>query len=238
MILKKLKNQGYCNTNYILKLKNKSYLFRVFKESDYYKIDRKKEFKIQKKASKKNLAPKPILLEKDFMLSHFIKGFHKKNLNKKDIKTISKNLKKLHSMKSDIEKYDIKKDLAYYKSLENKNINNLVKNIEKQYKKLKKYKEELVLCHNDLNSKNIIFSKKYIKFIDWEYAFLNDRFFDLASICVEFDLKEKEEKLFLKSYLKNIKKYYLKKLKYYKIIYKNLAKLWFENKNIFDTIPK
>ena len=89
----------------------------------------------------------------------------------------------------------------------------------------------MVLSHHDLNPKNIIFNKNKIKIIDWEYAGINDRFFDLAAICIEFKLNKKEEELFLSYYLKKIDEKKYSKLKYFKIIYKNLCDLWFEKLN-------
>ena len=100
-------------------------------------------------------------------------------------------------------------------------------------KKLKRFKKELVLTHHDLNPKNIIFTKNDIKIIDWEYAGVNDAFFDLASICVEFNLNEKKEKILLHYYLKKITLNHQKKLEYFKVIYKNLCTLWFEKLNNF-----
>ena len=88
---------------------------------------------------------------------------------------------------------------------------------------MQKNKKEYVLCHHDLNPKNILFSDD-IKLIDWEYAGVNDRYFDLASIIVEFNLNKRNETLFMRSYSKKIN---LKKLYMYKIIYKDLCRLWF-----------
>ena len=54
-------------------------------------------------------------------------------------------------------------------------------------------KKDFVLTHHDLNPKNIIFNKNNIKIIDWEYSGVNNKFFDLASICVEFNLNKKKD---------------------------------------------
>ncbi|WP_257986827.1 phosphotransferase [Spiroplasma melliferum] len=44
---------------------------------------------------------------------------------------------------------------------------------------------ELVLCHNDLNSGNLVFLNQKLYLIDFEYAMLNDKFFDIASFASE-----------------------------------------------------
>jgi thiamine kinase-like enzyme len=92
---------------------------------------------------------------------------------------------------------------------------------------LQKQKKELVLCHNDLHPQNILFSNS-IKLIDWEYAGVNDRYFDLASIIIEFKLSQRDEVIFLRSYFKRASKVNSQKLFAYKVIYKELWRLWFE----------
>jgi thiamine kinase-like enzyme len=43
--------------------------------------------------------------------------------------------------------------------------------------------EDLCLCHNDVHALNIVDDGR-LRFIDWEYAGLGERYFDLASLCV------------------------------------------------------
>ena len=91
-----------------------------------------------------------------------------------------------------------------------------------------KSKKDLVLCHHDLNIYNIIFQNNKAFFIDWEFSCINDRFFDLASLCIEYKLTKKQEIFLIKSYMKKYKKSYMKKLQSYKKICTNLWILWFK----------
>jgi thiamine kinase-like enzyme len=59
---------------------------------------------------------------------------------------------------------------------------------------------EPVPCHNDLLSANFIRSAKGIRIIDWEYAGMNDRFFDLGNFAVNNELTEDEEAELLSAY--------------------------------------
>ena len=131
--------------------------------------------------------------------------------------------------KTDEKPYDLKKDLENYsKKLSSQKSKKLISKSFKSIKELAKYKYEPVLNHHDLNPKNILFTQNSLKIIDWEYAGINDRFFDLACVCVEFKLTKNEEKIVLNNYFKNPKKYHKIKLKHYKIIYDSFCKLWFE----------
>ena len=238
--LELLKNQGFCNINYLLKTSKKDYLIRKFKNDSTVNISRAYEYAIQEKAFQKDIAAQPLLLDEknQFMVCDFLKGKHKKTINKKEIQLLAKNIKKLHKIKSNEKEYDLKKDLKNYKNiLNNPEAQTSINICKKELKKLKKYKKELVTTHHDLNPKNILFHKNTIKFIDWEYVGVNDKFFDLATICFEFGLNKKEEKILLKSYQKKIDEKDMEKLHSYILIYEHLCKLWFISLNI-KNIPK
>lgn len=226
-----LKTQGFNNISYLLKTLDKEYVIRVFKSKKSVNISRDFEFNAQKKAYKEGFATKPIFLNENFMIYEYEDGIHKEKLNLFEIEELSKIVKKMHKIDLKSKNYNFEKDLEYYSSiLKDKNSSKLLKQIEKSLKNLKKFKKDLVLTHHDLNPKNIVFTpNKKILILDWEYAGTNDRFFDLATICVEFKFDKIEERVFLNSYFKKIKKSDLIKLKEYKKIYKNICSLWFSS---------
>jgi thiamine kinase-like enzyme len=55
-------------------------------------------------------------------------------------------------------------------------------------------------CHNDLLNANFIRSPQGIRIVDWEYAGMGDRFFDLANFAVNHDLTADDEVLLLDAY--------------------------------------
>lgn len=229
--LKKLPFQGYCNINYLLVTTNNRYLIRVFKRKNSVNISRDFEYFIQKKASKKNIAPKPLYInnKKTYMITEFLEGKHKNNLDKKELKELIKTIKKLHKIKIDQKPYKIEKDLDNYKKiLDDKLSKNIINDTKKRLLKIKKYDNHFVTSHHDLNPKNIIFYNSKIKFIDWEYAGVNSVFFDLASICVEFKIDKILYNFILKFYFKEVKKKHKILLSNYIKIYSNICKLWFK----------
>ncbi len=211
-----LKTQGFCNENYLLKTTNKKYLLRKFKLEN----NRKREFRVQKMAHKKNIAAKPLLLDEEnaLMICEFIEGNHKEKLNKQDLTQLATLLKKLHNIKVRLKSINLKKSFT-----------SKSKEIKKSFHTIQKYKVEKVLCHNDLNPKNILFSHNQMNFIDWEFATVNDRYFDLACVCVEFTLSKKEEVYFLERYFERVNEINQDKLNAYKNIYKALCLQWFES---------
>jgi aminoglycoside phosphotransferase (APT) family kinase protein len=208
-----LEQQGYCNENYVIVSEGKKYIARKLVRDD---IDRKFEYSIQKAAYRICIAAEPLILDEknNLMIAEFLEGKHKRKLNIEDLKNLAHVLRKLHSIECNKMPIDIE-------------IKNKTDEVVNAFQTITSYPEEHVLCHNDLNPQNIFFSDE-IKFIDFEYAGVNDRYFDLACICVEFDLDEAGEKYFLTQYSEeNI--YNQKKLEAYKTIYIALCKQWFEN---------
>jgi thiamine kinase-like enzyme len=62
---------------------------------------------------------------------------------------------------------------------------------------------EPVPCHNDLLSANFIRSPRGIRLIDWEYAGMGDRYFDLGNFAVNNELDEGQEAELLTAYFES-----------------------------------
>jgi thiamine kinase-like enzyme len=186
-----LENQGFCNTNYLLRTSKNKYVIRVFKNN----INRKFEFDTQQKVHQKGIAPKPLLLDlqHSLMIYQFVEGLHKVKLKKHHLRALATLLNRLHKTK-----------------------------VRGSFPK------DFVLCHHDLNPLNILFSHT-ITLIDWEYARINNRYFDLATIAVEYNLTLKEEAYFLYAYFKNHAAG--KEMYDYKINYLQECIAWFSDEN-------
>lgn len=60
--------------------------------------------------------------------------------------------------------------------------------------------QDIVSSHNDLNPNNLLFDGRELWIIDWETAFQNDRYADLAIIAQFFAQDKKQEEVILKEY--------------------------------------
>ncbi len=59
---------------------------------------------------------------------------------------------------------------------------------------------EPVPCHNDLLAANFIRSPQGVRIVDWEYAGMNDRYFDLGNFAVNNELDASQEAELLSAY--------------------------------------
>ena len=60
---------------------------------------------------------------------------------------------------------------------------------------------EPVLCHNDLLAGNLLVDGDDLRIVDWEYAGMGDRWFDLGNVAVNNGLGAAEEERLLAAYL-------------------------------------
>ncbi len=63
-----------------------------------------------------------------------------------------------------------------------------------------RYDGDVVSSHNDLNPNNMLFDGKQLWFIDWEAAFQNDRYVDLAIAARPFVTDAAQEESYLRAY--------------------------------------
>lgn len=209
-----LKTQGHCNVNYLIETEHSKYLLRKFK----HKRDRKAEFQIQNLAHQKGIGAKALLLDEkeQLMICGFVEGKHREKLKQQELKKLARLLRKLHKIKIQQQPNTFKNAFKFKD-----------KKAQEALRIIKTFQPEYVLGHNDLHSKNILFGRT-IQFIDWEYAGKTDRYFDLASIIIEYKLNRRDEQMFLYNYFLREKRVNRKKLEAFKLLYKTLWTVWFE----------
>jgi thiamine kinase-like enzyme len=210
-----LSQQGFSNKNYSFYADKKRYLLRRFKLKDR---DRTLEYEVQDLAYQHALAAKPLYLdlEEGFMVCEYVDGEHQTNLSRIEIALLASQLQILHSLKINQSPLDLKSEFP-----------TLTKELEEAFNYIETTSSELVLCHNDLNPLNCIFSKENLTLIDWEFAAMNDRYFDLASVSVEFQFELLDDAYLLASYFGR-EGWDKKKFDAYKVIYKALCEKWFK----------
>jgi len=62
-----------------------------------------------------------------------------------------------------------------------------------------------VPCHNDLLNANFLFDGERLRIVDWEYAGMGDRFFDLANFSINHELDEAASAMLLEAYFGDVR---------------------------------
>jgi len=92
--------------------------------------------------------------------------------------------------------------------------------------------QDIVLCHMDLHSGNILLQQQKLWLIDFEYCQLADSSFDLAALAINLDMSQSEECKMLLYYLEHREHAATalqEKLQLAKQIYSGFCWLWYKN---------
>lgn len=231
--------EGNNNSNYRVYSSKGDFVLRIELGLQFNNLE--KEYNFLKKFS--GFGPKVFyfdssrnLIPKAFLIEEFIKGKHIDIIDSNFLKIAGKWYKNLHSnTNSDNSRYSTDKyffDLeeffknpAFSRYLEFRNILNeeweekLTRCFENAYEISKNYKSlfeklnQLSLTHGDPSNRNIFYSNRNIKFIDWEFAEYNLPESELSFFIWTHNLNKSQKDIFLKSYGYSFSKTSLKRLK-------------------------
>lgn len=126
----------------------------------------------------------------------------------KDVTRIAHALARAHTLPISEHQYSVFDVIEHYlKMIEHHGKNNISIRIEYEYlhalfKRLVRPAMLLpkVLCHNDLNPKNVLMDDEKLWLIDWEYSGTGDPLFDLAVVAKSHNLDDKQIVLLISSY--------------------------------------
>jgi len=209
--------QGYCNLNYKVTTDSQTYLVRKLLSNE---LDREKEYLLQQQAAALGLSPKIIYFDREdqVMMMPFIEGVHHQTLDIPQLTALVDTLKQLHgNLHYDEAPIDLEMAI---KSKE--------ESITEAFETIRNYPNETVICHNDLNPRNILWQAEKPYMLDFEYAGMNDCYFDLAAVSVEFNLTKEQERYMLHRYFEG--SFFREKFEAYKVVYAQLCKEWFSER--------
>ncbi|WFQ90594.1 phosphotransferase [Mycoplasma feriruminatoris] len=141
-----------------------------------------------------------------------------------NIKLITDQIKQLHNSNLEFPKNNLKQRVEYYKK-KMIELNSGVEVIDKYASLIDDIldsMDHLTPLHNDLFPFNMIQTKNKIYFVDWEYATMGDKHFELAYLIETSNMSKECEKVFLELY----KNYDPNKLLLNKIFVNYIVILW------------
>lgn len=246
-------NGGLCNHNYRVELSDGVVFFRVF-GGVVTQSNRYAEFSSQQLAFNVGLAPEPLvhyqplLCPDDFkhwcqgngvvnngaMITEFYPGVpltKHQQISPEGLTHLAKNMATLHGQPvisalslSDggLMQLDDYWQIFNDKSAQHRDIyQQLISTLSTLH-----FNQDTII-HGDLNRSNLLFSDQGQCIVDWEFSVLGDRYFDLATVSIEFSLSPQDIELLLQRYTKacaeNIDR---SKLQLMMLYYVGLCWLW------------
>ena len=211
--------------------------YRVVTEDQVYVVrhlkrgetDVEAEYRAGSLAHAAGIAPEIFLFDADraLMVLEFIPGEHRTYLSREAIIRLAGTLRRLHAIPYQDE--DIPHlDLRHLIDPDRPDIIEALSTLER-------FSPQLALCHHDLTPHNLLWNHHEPTLIDFEYAGIGDVCFDLAAVCVEFQLERESCSVFLLEYF-GAAACPGEKLSAWETLYRALRRQWFTKHGV-DQIP-
>lgn len=224
---------GPTNASYLLALGGRQYVLRLDKPgARELGLNRRNEKQVLAAIAAAGLAPAPLYFDisEGILVRHYLPGrsWTREDLaNPGQLRRLARLLHELHGVAPVGIAFDpVRAARRYARQLGDADSRELVQRLEELADQLSKLPQSLVLCHNDLVCQNIL-EGETLRLIDWEYAAVGDRFFDLAVVLQHHGLGDEMSRIFLESYLgRNPTVSELKRLSLRRNFYQCLLDLW------------
>ncbi|MCJ7534764.1 MAG: choline kinase family protein [Anaerolineales bacterium] len=204
---------GITNHNYKIETGGESFVLRIAGENtDLLGIDRDTEYAANTTAANLNIAPEVVYFIKPegYLVSRFIEGRPlpppevKKPENLKEIVTM---LKKFHATAPIPGVFWVPQIVQDYSRIAKHhgitfpdNFDWLLDRLDEATAAFQHDPSPHCPCHNDLLNENFLKITNQIYILDWEYAGMGDRYFDLANLSVNHEFDDDQDKQMLKYY--------------------------------------
>jgi thiamine kinase-like enzyme len=205
---------GITNRNYSVTLGGKAYVVRLpGKDTNLLGIDREGERQANERAAELGLAPPvaAMLTEPPCLVTEFIEGTEMSEEDLRDpgnVSVIAPSLRRMHDsgaeLPTDFDSFRVVEDYA-------ETAGDGGTEVPAAYQDASKYAREIeaalsgpehdpVPCHNDLLAANFLRDSERIWIVDWEYAGMGDRYFDLGNFSVNNKFDEQGRASLLEAY--------------------------------------
>ncbi len=179
--------EGTINKNFQVKDGESEFLLKVFEGNSVLPINRKRTFRLQEELAIFGLAPQPLFLSEDATI-YCEQWIDYKVMNTdSNLNALAEALHQVHSAFVSAPVLSLIEHWREYSALSKKNNSY---SFQQHYQTMlvkwtdytKQYSEDFVLCHNDLHISHVCSPSGPL--LDWEYAGLGCRYFDIASCCI------------------------------------------------------
>jgi thiamine kinase-like enzyme len=202
---------GITNRNFRVAVDGRSYVLRIGgKDTEVLGIDRRAEFRAASVAASLGVGPEVVdfVEPEGYLVTRFLEGAPApvEEIRRPDVLTeVAGLLRRVHDGPVIPARFDSFRVVEAYRA----SAVAFGVDVPAAYEDAKATADRIeaalgpqpaVPCHNDLLNANFIRSSDGIRIVDWEYAGMGDRFFDLANFAVNHELDEPGESALLDAY--------------------------------------
>jgi thiamine kinase-like enzyme len=205
---------GITNRNYLVTLGGKRYVIRVpGKDTSLLGIDRNAEREANENAAAIGVAPRVVaqLDEPPCLVTEFVecREMSAEDLREPEtMKTVIRELRSVHESGAELPtSFDSFRVVEVYRDTAAGRGGEIPDAYEDAHERAREIEtalagpeHDVVPCHNDLLAGNFLRGSERIWIVDWEYAGMGDRYFDLANFAINNELTEDQHPELLSDY--------------------------------------
>jgi thiamine kinase-like enzyme len=192
---------GITNRNYKLRARGQDYVLRVFgRGTSALGIDRATERAATEAAAQSGVGPALVAFTEEVIVTGFIEG---EEMSPIRVEATAEALRLVHDGPPLPTAFDVFRVVEdYYQRAASvppdyDEAHALAQQIETA---LHGPEHDPVPCHNDLLGANLIWDGERVRIVDWDYAGMGDRYFDLGNLSINNGLDEGDDERLLTAY--------------------------------------
>lgn len=229
---------GLTNSNYKIDCGQDSYVLRVAGErTALLGIDRQCEHACAVAAASIDVGPEVVAFvpEHELMVTRFLEGNVVTNEDSRKpavMQRIVEAIRRYHESPAGVGRFCAFDGVRSYHELAKQHGVTFPAKLDQALRILNQIEEglgpnqKLYPCHNDLLPANFIDDGARVRLIDWEYAGMGDRFFDLANLAVNHLYDEGQERALLKFYFGEVTDGNLHRLRLMRLVSDMRESMW------------
>lgn len=186
-----------------------NYFLKVFVTNSLQVVNRQEQFQIQLQLAQQNLAPMPIALSdcQTFWLEQWCEpadpiaslGLQSiAHVSDSSINELANTLVKIHQCEVQAPMLDLEAEWHRYLAISSTKTDTRLQHFLTLLKENWGY-SDLCFCHNDLHYSHVL-QLTPVRVVDWEYAAIGNRYFDIAACGVVNQLNEEQLSRFMEQY--------------------------------------
>jgi thiamine kinase-like enzyme len=207
---------GITNSNFLLTLDDERLVLRIAgKDTEYLGIDRRREESAARMAARAGIGPEVVTYvePEGYLVTRFIEGHPippDRMRSPEQVTRAAAALRAIHRAEPIPGRFDAHRVVEDYRrtAVEHgveapadyawaREVGDRIREVRGP--------QPLVPCHNDLLNANFIDDGDRIRIVDWEYAGMGDRFFDLANFSINHGFGPTEDEHLLRAYFGDIR---------------------------------